>query len=457
MQEVSDSVTLQSDEVIGGTYRIETAVARGGFSTIYRARHVEMGRRVALKVLTLGEDVGAGALERFSQEARLACQLVHPNVVTVHQFGQDDRGLLYIAMEWLEGLSLTDAVKARGPFPPARVAEIGRQIAAGLAAVHDLDVLHRDLKPSNVMLTELTDGDEIAKLLDFGVAKSIAPDDEGVEITQDGMFVGTPRYASPEQIRGHNLTPHTDIYGVGLLMWEILTGEPAVPTIDFEECCAHHLSADPWRLPDEANVPAPLAEVVHRSLRKNPDERYGSCTELKEALDEAARELPENRSPAGAEASTWSYYSMGFDPGWMKLIFASLVGTAVLALAGYQVWLSFADDGATVEERAANLQRDVESSDDLMHALSRRQWEIVRSERAENDSTVYSLAKGDSNASVRLVPEDVDSERKGETRIDFPTFSARVDPRKVEGDATLYRLLADLYAIRAAISDSSPQ
>jgi len=130
-------------------------------------------------------------------------------------------------------------------------------------------------------------GDDRVKLLDFGVAKSLTPtEEEQLRITQEGKFVGTPRYAAPELIQGEELTERTDIYSTGLLMWEALTGEPAVSSVVFQKCCAQHLSDDPWRLPEDIDCPTPLADVVHRALRKDPEERFDSCRALAEALEE---------------------------------------------------------------------------------------------------------------------------------------------------------------------------
>ncbi len=300
-----DAPVPGSATVIDGTYRIEKGVARGGFSTIYRGRHVEMDRLVALKILKLDEDVQASALERFSQEARLTCSINHPNVVTIYEFGQDERGLLYLAMEWLEGKSLNDHLAERGPLQPESVAEIGCQIAAGLSAAHRSEVLHRDLKPSNVMLARLPTGERHVKLLDFGVATAIdEPDEESLRITHEGMFVGTPRYAAPEQIQGRELTVQTDIYGLGLLLWEAALGRPAVPTVEFRECCAHHLSEEPWRLPDEVEIPDPLGEVIERCLRKDPNERFASCADLGEALERLAKGPDASRTPSPPSANS---------------------------------------------------------------------------------------------------------------------------------------------------------
>lgn len=309
MSEETTTSDGDSATIVADTYRLESGVARGGFSTVYRARHIEMDRPVALKILKIDEDIEATALERFSQEARLTCAVNHPHVVTIYEFGQDPRGLLYIAMEWLDGESLKDCLDETARLEPTRVTRLGRQIARGLEAAHRQDVLHRDLKPSNIMLTELPTDGEHAKVLDFGVAETLdPPNDDQLQITHDGMFVGTPRYAAPEQIRGDDLSPRTDVYALGLLMWETVAGEPAVPTTEFQECCRHHLSENTWELPDELDVPPKLRETIERCLRKDPDQRFESCAEVADALaplTTSRRPSPETREDRDRNNRQW--------------------------------------------------------------------------------------------------------------------------------------------------------
>lgn len=450
---------LEPSSVVGDTYRIDQRVAFGGSSLVYAARHVEMDRRVALKVLPLGGEVDASALERFSQEARLACQINHPNVVTIYQFGQDARGLLYIAMEWLEGTSLSDAIEERGAFSPLRAAQIGREVARGLQAVHDHDVLHRDLKPSNVMLAELADWEEIAKLLDFGVAKSLTPtEEEQLRITQEGKFVGTPRYAAPELIRGEELTVRTDIYSTGLLIWEALTGEPAVSSVVFQECCARHLSDEPWRLPDEVDCPSPLADVIHRSLRKDPDERFESCRDLAEELGEAVHEIASadaaSRSApvAGANAAEHSYGSQ-----WMKLLFAVAVGAAVLGLAGYQGWLSVTGNADSSTAGEAVAPADLEnrpppnSPEELVARVEDAGWKVAGRRDLEDDATRYSLEHREHDETATMVV-DASPDRaapSSSSTLSFPDYAVRVETASdVHVSPGTHRLLSVLWTFR---------
>ncbi|MFB6350908.1 MAG: serine/threonine-protein kinase, partial [Bradymonadaceae bacterium] len=318
------------------------------------------------------EDVDAGVLERFSQEARLTCQINHPNVVTIYEFGQDDRGLLYLAMEWLDGDSLNTHLAENRPLEAAQVARFGAQIADGLEAAHRHEILHRDLKPSNIMIARLPTGERQAIVLDFGIAKALDPPvEDQIRITQEGMFVGTPRYAAPEQIRGEELTPRSDIYGTGLLLWEAIVGDPAVPTLDFQECCTYHLSEDRWELPTEANCPKPLADVIERCLEKDPDDRFGSCADLAEALRDVTEQLeaaPSETTPAPS-ASSWS-------GRWSRVLFGLLVGLAVIALFAYPSLLSLDSEETTNRRPPAANGALVETPRALGTQLERRGWRL---------------------------------------------------------------------------------
>lgn len=271
--------------VIADKYRIDKAIARGGCSIVYRGTHIDMQRPVALKIMTpdaAGDDVAW--TQRFQREAKLASQLRHPNTITTYDHG-NDHGLWYIIMEWVEGASLRNVIKDHGPIEPERCARLTIQMLKSLEEAHRSKILHRDMKPSNIMITTDMDGEEQVKVLDFGLAKSDPTQMGGdfLKLTRDGDFVGTPRYASPEQLKGRPLTNASDIYGVGMIMWEMLTGQPAVPQVDYAVCVEHHLGPRPWTLPP-GQYPPGLSMIVEKALSKNPDERYESCQEMRQAL-----------------------------------------------------------------------------------------------------------------------------------------------------------------------------
>ena len=444
MNDPSRRPPIERSTIIGGTYRIEEGIARGGFSTIYRASHVEMDRTVALKILTIDENVGAGALERFSQEARLACQINHPNVVTIYDFGQDERGLLYIAMEWMEGRPLRQLVRQEGAISPRRVARIGRGLARGLAAVHDQGIFHRDLKASNVMITRPTASGELAKLLDFGVAKAAdIPEEEKVRITQKGRFVGTPRYAAPEQIQGEELSERTDIYGLGLLLWEGLVGEPAVPEVNFQECCSYHLSKEPWQLPEGVASPEPLAEIVHRALRKDPAERFASAEELADRLDDLLHTM--EAEPGFSQQSTASSQ-------WTKLLFGLLIAGSVGLLYGYPGLLSLTSPDEPTAMRKMAIKFNPTDPSSLLEAAEAAGW-TVRSredEDAEGVGTRATLTKDDESVEVDLLsPSEAHrSDAPLVDLIDFSDFTVRLRADESAGPH-FHRLTGELRLLRA--------
>ncbi len=271
---------------IAGKYRIDKAIARGGCSIVYRGTHVGMDRPVALKIMSLVDGrVDPSWAARFQREAKLASQLRHANTITTFDYGEWN-GIFYIIMEWIEGLSLRNLIREQGAVEPQRAARITAQILRSLHEAHSHKILHRDMKPSNIMISNDLDGREVVKVLDFGLAKAQHNefDEESLKLTRDGDFIGTPRYASPEQLKGEQLTTASDIYGVGMVMWEMLMGEPAVPSVDYGTCIQHHLGPHPWELPPGV-VPDGLSLVVERALSKHPSGRYQTCREMLEALD----------------------------------------------------------------------------------------------------------------------------------------------------------------------------
>src|SRR5690554_1300983 len=265
MSPSAEQKLLRTGAVVAGKYRIDQPIARGGFSIVYRATHIDMQRPMGLKILDINEDIRASWLERFTREARLASQLTHPNTVTIHDYGQDPNGFLYIAMEWVEGVSLYQYLKKRGALRSASVARISVQILESLQEAHQLRFLHRDLKPSNIMLTRDFQGQDMVKILDFGIAKDLSENAESpARITHQGTFVGTPRYASPEQLeQTKRLGPPSDIYSLGLLMWEAMVGDPAVPSTIYGECVEKHLGPEPWVLPPAVSCPPGLERILY--------------------------------------------------------------------------------------------------------------------------------------------------------------------------------------------------
>ncbi len=285
-------------DLIAGKYRLGKLLGSGGFSRVLQATHIDMEREVAIKLLDLegavasaGGTTAADLKARFGREAKMSSQLKHPNTITVFDFGIDDLGRWYIVMELVNGTNLHAAVRRQGRFDPRRAATIARDCLRSLSEAHHLGFLHRDLKPGNIMLAQDFMGDETVKVLDFGIATVVDlgeganPQFEAMKATKLGTFVGTPQYAAPEQFLGEPLTPSTDIYMLGLVIWEMLTGLGAVEADTFGECLKTHLAPTPWRFTEAAGVPAGLAQIVYGALEKDAARRYLSAGEMADDLD----------------------------------------------------------------------------------------------------------------------------------------------------------------------------
>lgn len=292
--------------LIDGRYRVERVIGVGGMGTVYEAENVRIGRRVALKVLRPEMTLSPVDVDRFEREARIAVRLSSPHVVDVLDFGRTAAGELYIVMELLQGESVASRLARVGRLAPERVAELMRQLLAGLGAAHDAGVVHRDLKPDNLWLVPAEEGERL-KILDFGIAK-VADLPEGAARTQAGLVIGTPQYLSPEQAVGGELDGRSDLYSAGIIAWVLLTGRHPFPRSDLRELVRAH-AFDPVPPPDRehpelASHPA-LLRLVARATEKKVAQRAQSCAELLAVLDgrdAKVRWTPPRAAPAGADA-----------------------------------------------------------------------------------------------------------------------------------------------------------
>ena len=275
-------------KVIDGRFRILSLLARGGMGRVYRAEQVQLGRVCAVKVLhpKYTGDRDPEFARRFFLEAKIASQLTHPNTVTIFDYGQDkDEDVFFMAMELLEGVTLHRAVRTESPFPAERVAYIGRQICRSLREAHRLGVIHRDLKPANVILTPHGDELDFVKVLDFGLVKQI----EGAieELTQTGLFMGSPKYMAPEAIRGDPVDGRADIYSLGVMMYEMACGKvPFEKSNSLGTLMAHVNDAPPSleSMRPGLEVPAELTETIFGCLVKDPDQRFATMDDVLVAL-----------------------------------------------------------------------------------------------------------------------------------------------------------------------------
>jgi CheY-like chemotaxis protein len=285
--------------VIAG-YRLESRIGRGGMGVVYRAQHINLERRAAVKIIAPDLAESSGFRERFSREARIAAGLQHPNIVTVYDAGEVD-GTLYLAMQLVDGADLAAMLRAEGRLRPYRAIDTCRQIAAALDAAHAQGLIHRDVKPANVLIEG-----RVAYLTDFGLTKRL----EGTHapLTRAGDVVGTIHYVAPEQIEGGTVSARTDVYSLGCLLYHCLTGQvPFARDTDVGVIYAH-LSEDPPR-PSRvrADLPEGLDAVIAKGLDKSPERRFQSCGDLmaaaRSAVD-AAGPLAETTPPRHTSVET---------------------------------------------------------------------------------------------------------------------------------------------------------
>ncbi len=238
-------------QVLGEQYEIEYEIGHGGFGTVYRARQLAVDRDVAVKVLELPvglrREHHAMLVARFRREAKATSALKHPNTVTLIDFGQDQTGVLFLVLELLEGLDLKSLILGESPFESQRVAHIASQICGSLSDAHARGFVHRDLKPANVFVSNFQGAQYFVKVLDFGITRMLDPgdDDEVTEITMEGMRIGTPRYMAPEQLRGEHVGPSTDLYALGCIIFEMLTGRKIYEGPGTVQNAIAHISAPP--------------------------------------------------------------------------------------------------------------------------------------------------------------------------------------------------------------------
>jgi serine/threonine-protein kinase len=267
-------------------YRIEAAIGRGGMSRVYRAEHLRLGRLVALKLL--GPDLAADPVfrARFEREWRIAAALRHPHIVPIYDAGDED-GVLYIAMLLVEGGDLSALLRERGAMDPDRALDVLAQVASALDAAHEQHLIHRDLKPSNVLLAtgRAADRSDHAYLADFGLMRSIATNSE---LTLTGSYLGTPGYSSPEQIAGHAIDTRADVYALGCMLFECLTGSVPFPRdTEMAAIAAHLTEPPPSAHAMRPDLPAAIDSVLARGLAKTPEGRYSTAPELIDAAKAA--------------------------------------------------------------------------------------------------------------------------------------------------------------------------
>ena len=271
-----DDIDELIGKVWGERYEIQEFVGRGGMGSVFKARHLQMDRTVALKVIHRRLTQDEKQVRRFEQEARTSSKLNHPNSIRVYDYGTGDDGRLFMAMEFLHGDTLGQTISTQGPLPPNRVAHISRQIFKSLAEAHQLGLVHRDLKPENIVICEIYGEQDFVKVLDFGIAKAIGHGSDQASLTQTGFICGTPRYLSPEQALGQDVDGRADLYSVGVLMYEMLTGRPPFVGENPISIVMKHVHDDPpplTGLERYGEQGRRLTWLVESLLKKTPNRR----------------------------------------------------------------------------------------------------------------------------------------------------------------------------------------
>jgi len=288
---------VQSEDLLGqivaDRYHILKKLGEGGMGTVYLAEHVKMGRKSALKVMNPGMNTDPDAIARFNREASNASRLSHPNICGIYDFGETSDGMIYLAMEFIEGSSLTSLIEKAGQLPAPRAASIVHQTADALQVAHDAGIVHRDLKPDNIMVTKNRDGSDLVKVVDFGIAKASSSDAQ--KVTKTGMVVGTPEYMSPEQLAGDKLDGRSDLYSLGLVAFNCLTGGLPFAAETAQEAMIMRLTDHPRKLADvrpDIVWPEALQATLDRALARDADDRYQSAAQFGRDFAAAIAAMP---------------------------------------------------------------------------------------------------------------------------------------------------------------------
>jgi eukaryotic-like serine/threonine-protein kinase len=317
---------VQSDDLVGQVvarrYYIQAKLGAGGMGEVYLAEHVRMGRRCAIKIMHRSLTSDPDSIGRFSREAATAGRIKHPRVVEIYDFGETEDGVVFLAMEFVDGEPLSK-ILARGPLPIERAVEIARQITEALTAAHRSGVVHRDLKPDNLLITRSESGADLVKVVDFGIAKAM--EEQGASITRTGFVVGTARYMSPEQLIGEPADPRSDLYALACILFELLTG--VHPWGDGTALLTRRLiEAPPHPRDKRAEISPELDQLIVRALARDPAERFQTAQELGAALQAVGARAAVPSTPVVEPGPR--------RPNRRQLTVAATACVGVLALAG---------------------------------------------------------------------------------------------------------------------------
>lgn len=297
---------LRIGTVLDDRYVIEAKLGEGGMGVVYRGRHRVIDKRVAIKVLRRSLSTNSEMSERFLNEARAASRVGSPHIVDISDFGRLPDGGAYFVMEYLDGMSLSEVLRA-GRMPAARIVRVGKQLARGLAAAHATGIVHRDLKPDNVMLVTRGEDRDVVKILDFGIAK-VGGDSQ--RLTRAGSVFGTPHYMSPEQAAGVSVDKLSDVYALGVIFYEMTSGSVPFDADSFMAILTQHMYKAPLAF-RELPLPPPdilpgFEELVLKCLAKKPEDRYASMDELLVELERIERGELSKAAESGVDPATYA-------------------------------------------------------------------------------------------------------------------------------------------------------
>ncbi|MCX8023739.1 MAG: protein kinase, partial [Thermanaerothrix sp.] len=341
------SPNAQTLPMLGGRYRLLRVIGSGGMALVYLAHDKTLDRQVAVKVLREPFSRETGFRERFQNEARAAANLSHPNIVTVYDFGYDENtAALYLVMEYVKGQDLKSLLKERGPLPFDQAVRLVIQAARGIGYAHRMGVIHCDVKPHNLLVTP----DGTLKVTDFGIARAIA----SIQSNENTDVVwGSPLYFSPEQAAGHPPIPASDVYSLGVVLYELLTGQPPFFDSDPAELARLHREARP-RPPRTLNpdIPDSLEKIVLKLLEKEPAKRYRTAQQLASVLEDWLQKIQNaevTQPPPESLASSPAYTSSGASTAhnaddttnidWLTILLGLLAVIAVGGLIPFWLWI----------------------------------------------------------------------------------------------------------------------
>jgi len=350
-------LSTSTDELYGNRYRVIGLLGTGGMARVYRARDELLGREVALKVLSERLSSDRSFVERFRREAQNAAGLNHPNIVALYDYGDEDNRY-FIVMELIEGRSLSEVLDEDGALMPERAAEIARDTANGLGRAHEAGIVHRDIKPHNIMITN----NGQTKVTDFGIARALGGDAEAT-MTQTGMVIGTAAYLSPEQAQGNPVDARSDVYSLGCVLHEALTGDAPFSGDTPLSIAYKHVRETPERASAvNSDVPEALDAIVMKAMSKNPDNRYANANEMAEDLDRflagqrveatpflgATRVTDQSGTRVMSETQVYDDYPDEEPSKTGKYVLISLLVLGLLALGVFAL-MSLLDGGEEVE------------------------------------------------------------------------------------------------------------